>query len=627
METRNLQGLWKSAFRWIAIAFSLMFLYSAGIGLVATEVTRGMYIMFNLLLCFMLYPLFRGKGGGNKVPIYDIVLIVLALLACGYWILEFREYNSVRIGFPIFWDTFFGWIGIILVFEAARRVMGNVLLAVGLVFFLQLFIGPYLPGVLAHRGFTVERIVEFNFSTMEGIFGLITHTFAVFVLPFIILGAFFEKSGAGTFFIRLALAVTRGWVGGPAKVAVLASGLFGSISGSSVANVVATGAFTIPMMKRVGFKPHAAGAIEAAASTGGQFLPPVMGAGAFLLATLTETSYARVVLMSIIPALLYFYWVGCAVHFEAKRYNIGNLPDAEIPSLKETLKEGWIFFVPLAIIAVFLIMGYSPALAAFWAIISCIILSWYRKETRMGFTDILDALELGGKQNVAVGAVIGMLGIIMGGIILAGLGTKFGELVVSLSGGILFFSIILTGIVGVLIGMGSTQTATYLLLSLIVVPGLIVFGVEPVTAHLVAFWFAGLSNVTPPVCVSAYAAAALAKADPMKTGFVGIKYSLMIFILPFTFIYFPEILLKGDSLWETAFFVAGLLIAMPAFAAGMQGYLIKNLNIVERILMMAAGIALFVPELITSISGLLIIALIYFKQLREKGMDNTIKPA
>ncbi|MBS3975385.1 MAG: TRAP transporter permease [Syntrophomonadaceae bacterium] len=627
METRKLQGLWKPAFRWMAIAFSLVFLYSAGIGLVATEVTRGMYIMFNLLLCFMLYPLARGKGGGNKVPFYDIVLIALTVIVCGYWILEFREYNSVRIGFPTFWDTFFGWIAIVLVFEATRRVMGNVLLAVGLVFFLQLLFGPYLPGVLAHRGFSIDRIVEFNYSTMEGIFGLITHTFAVFVLPFIILGAFFEKSGAGTFFIRLALSLTRGWVGGPAKVAVLASALFGSISGSSVANVVATGAFTIPMMKRVGFRPHTAGAIEAAASTGGQFLPPVMGAGAFLLATLTETSYAKIALMSIIPALLYFYWVGCAVHFEAKRYNVGNLPDDEIPTFKETMKEGWVFFIPLAIIAVFLILGYSPALAAFWAIIACIVLSWARKETRMGFTDILDALELGGKQNVSVGAVIGMLGIIMGGIVLAGLGTKFGELVVSLSGGILFFSIFLTGIVGIFIGMGATQTATYLLLSLIVVPGLVVFGVDPVIAHLVAFWFSGLSNVTPPVCVSAYAGAAIAKADPMQTGWAGVKYSLMIFILPFTFIYFPEILLKGDSLWQTVFFVAGLLIAMPAFAAGLQGYFIKNLNIVERVLMMAAGIALFVPEFITSISGLLIIALVYLKQRREKGMDNNITPA
>lgn len=623
MEMRSLQGTWRLAFRWVAIAFSLMFLYTAGIGLVGTEVTRGMYIMFNLVLCFMLYPLFRGKGGARKVPIYDIILVALAVIVCGYWILEFGEYNRFRIGFPTFWDTFLGAIAIVLVFEATRRVMGNLLLIVGLVFFVQLLLGPYLPGVFAHRGFSVERIVEFNFSTMDAIFGLITHTFSVFVLPFIILGAFFDKSGAGTFFIKLALSVTRGWVGGPAKVAVLASALFGSVSGSSVANVVTTGTFTIPMMKRVGYRPHVAGAVEAAASTGGQFLPPVMGAGAFLLATLTETSYAQVALMSIIPALLYFYWVGCAIHFEAKRYNVGNLPDEEIPTFKETIKEGWMFFVPLGVVAFFLISGYSPAAAAFWAIIACVALSWMRKETRMGFTDVLDALELGGKQNVSVGAIIGMLGIIMGGIILAGLGTKFGEMVVAFSGGYLFISIFLTGLVGVFIGMGATQTATYLLLSLIVVPGLIVFGVEPVVAHLVAFWFAGLSNVTPPVAVSAFAGAAIAKADPMQTGFAGVKYSLMLFILPFVFVYFPEILLRGDSIWETVFLVASLIVAMPTFAAGMQGYFMKHLNLVERGLMMLAGLALFIPEIASSAVGLLILAVIYIKQRREIGL---VKP-
>ncbi|MFZ5945438.1 MAG: TRAP transporter permease [Bacillota bacterium] len=624
MKLRQLEGIWKIAFRWVAIAFSLLYLYAAGIGIIATEVSRGMYLMFNLLLCFMLYPIIRGKGGGSKVPLYDLVLLVLTIFSFGYWILEYRSYAS-RIGMPNNWDIFFGFIAIILLFEATRRVLGNTLLIVGLVFFLQLYFGPYLPGTLAHKGFSIARIIEFTYNSMEAVFGVITHTFAQYVLPFVVLGAFFEKSGAGTFFIKLALSVTRGWSGGPAKVAVLSSALFGSISGSSVANVVSTGAFTIPMMKRVGFKPHVAGAVEAAASTGGQFLPPVMGAGAFLLATLTETPYAQIALMNVIPAMLYFYWVLCAVHFEAKKYDIGSLPDDEIPSIRETLKDGWFFIVPLILIVVFLILGFSPSLAAFWAIITCIVLSWARKETRMGAKDILDALELGGKNNVSVGASIGMLGIIMGGIVLAGLGAKFGYLVVALSGGYLFFSIVLTAIVGALIGMGATQTATYIILSMIVLPGLVKYGVDPVIAHIVAFWFSAVSNVTPPVCVSAFAAASIAGAEPMKTGFAGVKYSLLLFVLPFTFIYSPEILLKGSSIWETFYFVLGLLIGIPSIAAGVQGYFLRNSNLIERGLLVIAGLLLCMPEPLTDGIGLVIIMLIFILQRRGIKKSNTLQ--
>lgn len=615
METRNLQGLWGLVFRYTAIAFSLFYLYAAGIGLVSTELHRGMYLLFNLALGFMIYPLVRKKPSGSKVPFYDLVLIGLTILAFGYWILEYKNYVT-RAMMPNELDFWFGIIAIILLFEITRRVLGNVLLVIGLLFFLQLYFGPYLPGNLAHAGFSIERIVEFNYSSMEGIFGVITSTFATYVLPFIILGAFFEKSGAGDFFIKLAVSLTKGWSGGPAKVAVIASGIFGSISGSSVANVVSTGAFTIPMMKRVGFKPHVAGAIEAAASTGGQFLPPVMGAGAFLLATLTETSYTQIALMNVIPALLYFYWVGAAIHFEAKRYNIMGLPDNEIPDFWATFKSGWFFFAPLALIVVILVLGFSPALAAFWAIISTIVLSWINKSTRMGFKEIFNALEAGGKNNLSVGASIGMLGIIMGGMVLAGLGAKFSSLVVSLSGGVLLISIALVALVGALIGMGATQTATYLIVAMITVPGMIALGVDKVTAHIIAFWFSAISNVTPPVCVSAFAAASIAKADPMKTGFTGVKYSLLLFILPFTFVYFPEILLQG-TVWEITYVVISFSIAIPILASGVQGFLIKDLKLLQRIAMIAAGIAMFIPTYWTDILGVAVVLVIYLIQKKE----------
>jgi len=622
MKTRKLEGFSKKIFRYGAISFSLIFLLSAGLGILDTVTSRGFYILFNVVLSFMIYPLIRNKGTQKRVPWYDIILIILAIASFGYWMLEYKNY-VFRVCMPNKYDFWFGVIGIILLFEIARRVLGNTLLIVAGVFLLQLYYGPMMPGILAHSGFSPGRIVEFMYSSMEGIFGIITNTFATYVLPFIILGAFFEKSGAGNFFIKLALSLTKGWAGGPAKVAVIASGIFGSISGSSVANVVSTGAFTIPMMKRVGFKAEEAGAIEAAASTGGQFLPPVMGAGAFLLATLTETPYVTIITMNIIPALLYFYWVGTAVHYRAKKKSIGNLPDDEIPDFKTTFKEGWFFVVPLILIFVMLFQGFSPNLAAFWAIISTILLSWFTKDSKMGLKEILDGLELGGKNNLSVGSSIGMLGIVMGGIVLAGLGAKFGALIISLSFGNLFLAIALTALVGVFVGMGATQTATYIIIAMIVVPGLQSLGVDKVVAHIIAFWFSAISNVTPPVCVSAFAAASIAEADPMKTGFAGVKYSLLLFILPFTFHYFPGILMQTTAL-DTIYLVATMLVALPAMAAGMQGYFQDHLNILQRILMFGAGIILFWPGFITDIIGLSIIIGMFIIQKKGKRIAQEV---
>ena len=622
MKTRKLEGFSKFIFRYGAIAFSLIFLLSSGLGLLDTVSSRGFYILFNVTLSFMIYPIVRNKGTQKRIPWYDIILIILAIASFGYWMMEYENYVS-RVTMPNKYDFWFGVIGIILLFEIARRVLGNTLLVVAGVFLLQLYFGPKMPGILAHPGFSPGRIVEFMYSSMEGVFGIITNTFATYVLPFIILGAFFEKSGAGNFFIKLSLSLTKGWAGGPAKVAVIASGIFGSISGSSVANVVSTGAFTIPMMKRVGFRAEEAGAIEAAASTGGQFLPPVMGAGAFLLATLTETPYITIITMNVIPALLYYYWVGAAVHFRAKKMNIGNLPDEEIPDFKETFKEGWFFVVPLILIFVMLFQGYSPNLAAFWAVISSIVLSWFTKKSKMGFKEILDGLELGGKNNLSVGSSIGMLGIVMGGIVLAGLGAKFGALIISLSFGNLFLAIALTAVVGIFVGMGATQTATYIIIAMIVVPGLQSLGVDKVVAHIIAFWFSAISNVTPPVCVAAFAAASIAEADPMKTGFVGIKYSFLLFVLPFTFHYFPGILMETTAL-DTIYIVVSMLIAIPAMAAGIMGYFINHLNWIQRALMFGAGLGLFFPGYTTDIIGAVIIVGMYLYQKKNKAELKTV---
>lgn len=607
MKRRKLTGVHKIVLSVIAIAFSGIFILHSGFRVLSTQATRSLYLMGNCLIALALYPVRRGHGGGDKIPWYDYVLMGLTIATFAYWLVTYRDYAIVRRGQANWTDVYFGIVAILILFEIARRVIGRVIPILALIFMLQLYFGPQLPGIFAHQGFSIFRIVDFMYRTDQAIFGTICGTFSTYVLPFILLGAFMEASGAGEFFIKLALSLTRGWAGGPAKVAVIASGIFGSISGSSVANVVATGTFTIPMMKRVGFSGEDAGGIEAAASTGGQMLPPVMGAGAFLLATMTETPYIRVAVMNIIPALLYYWWCLCSVHFYAKKNNIGNIPDSEIPSVRATLKEGWFFIIPILAIFVVLMMGQAPDRAAFVAIVLLIGLSWFTKTHKMGIKQLAKGCESGGISNVSVGGTIGMLGIVMGGIVLSGLAQKFGVFIVSLSGGSVFLAISLVGLVGVIIGMGATQTATYILMSLIVVPGLVTLGVDVIIANIIAFWFSAVSNVTPPVCVSAFAAASIAEADPMRTGYRGVIYSFMLFVLPFTFYYMPELLLQGASALSTVYATTCLVIATVMVAAGIMGYFFRDLSSVPiRVLLMVGGLMVFIPEVWTDISGLLI---------------------
>lgn len=622
MKRRKLTGPYKVILSVIAIAFSAIFILHSGFRVLSTQATRALYLMGNCLMALAIYPVRRGKGGGNKIPWYDLILMVLTVATFTYWLATYKDYAIVRRGQANLTDVYFGVVAILILFEIARRVIGRVIPILALIFIAQLYFGPYLPGVFAHRGFSLFRIVDFMYRTDQAIFGTICGTFSTYVLPFILLGAFMEESGAGEFFIKLALSLTKGWAGGPAKVAVIASAIFGSISGSSVANVVSTGTFTIPMMKRVGFRGEDAGAIEAAASTGGQMLPPVMGAGAFLLATMTETPYIRVAVMNIIPALLYYWWCLCSVHFYAKKNNIGNIPDEEIPSIRSTLKEGWFFIIPILAIFVVLIMGQAPDRAAFIAIVILIVLSWFTKDHKISVKQLGHGCESGGINNVSVGSTIGMLGIVMGGIVLSGLAQKFGVVIVSLSGGNIFLAITLVGVVGVIIGMGATQTATYILMSLIVVPGLVTLGVDVVIANIIAFWFSAVSNVTPPVCVSAFAAASIAESDPMKTGYRGVIYSFMLFVLPFTFYYMPELLLQGASAYSTVYATTCIVLATVMVAAGIMGFFFRDIkSVIIRLLLVAGGLMVFIPEFYTDILGLGIGVVILVSQIMKNKTD------
>lgn len=614
---RTLEKPWNTIFYVIAALFCGFYLYTAGFGIVSTESHRGLYIMLNSVLAFLLYG---GWKKAKQVNAWDILLCLAAIASCGYWIYAYSGYAISRFASPNTADIVFGIIGIIVVLAAVRRVMGWVLVVVTAVFLAILYFGRHMPGIFANRGFSITRIIEFSYCTMEGIFGTVTSTFATYVLPFMIFGAMLEVSGAGEYYIEVARAATRRTIGGPAKMAVLSSALIGSISGSSAGNVATTGVFTIPMMKKAGFSPEDAGAIEATASTGGQFLPPVMGAAAFLLATFCEVSYYYIAAISVLPAFLYFFWVYWAVHHHAKKR--GFVVDEEearnMESTLSMLKKGWYHFVPLLIIIVLLISGLSVPYCGFYGTLAVIALSWVKKETRMGPKKICDGLVIAAKNNLMVGATIGCLGIVLSSIVLAGLGTKFGTLVVSLSHGNLLIAVIMVAIVATIVGMGATQTGTYIVVSLVAVPALTSLGISKLVAHVISFWAAGLSNVTPPVCVAAFAGASIANGRPMQTGFKAMRYSMVMYLMPIVFAYFPEILAQGtipQLIWLGVTFTIGV----PVMTAVIEGYWNHLFPIWERLILLVISLLLLYPEYITSIIALVLLAIYYyFMQFRPR---------
>jgi len=614
---RTLSGYFAVIYSLTAAGFSLWYLYTSGFGLVSTETNRGFYLLFTSILVFLIFPAWRGAPV-HRPSIIDIVFIGAAIACIGYWMDQYVPYAMFRVSDPSKWDLTMGAVAIVVILETSRRVLGPAIPIIAILFLAQLYFGPYLPGKLSHPGMPVERILEFSFSTQEAIFGVVTATFATFVFPFMIFGAFLERSGAGTFFMELATALTGRWRGGPAKIATLSSALFGSISGSSVANVVASGAFTIPMMKRIGFKPHHAGAIEAIASTGGQIMPPIMGAGVFILATLTERDYLGIAMMNVIPAVLFFTFIILMVDLEAMRTGLKGLPEEEIPRVGDVLRRGWFFFVPLVVVITLLFMGYSANYGAFYGTVSTLVLSWLRKDTRMGPKKIFHGLIAGGHNNTSAGAAIGSLGLIIGGVILAGLGLKFSAVLVEFAGGQLFLTVVLVTIISIVIGMGSSTTGSYIILAVVAAPALIHLGVDQVGAHLVVFYAACLSNVTPPVCVSAFAGAAIAGADPMKTGFAALKFGATLVLIPFSFVYVPELLLIGEPA-EIAYAALRYLAGYAVLAMGIQKteFLTGVISQWRRIGFIAAAIGLLFPLLpYIEIAGFVLAAVIWAPSLR-----------
>ncbi|MDO3377051.1 TRAP transporter permease [Geoalkalibacter halelectricus] len=488
--------------------------------------------------------LFCEKRWRNAPTPSDVLFALAAAGAVYYWLTQFEALNW-RAGAENELDALISITGILISFEVCRRVLGWSMTLIGASMVAFAYFGPYLPNLLAHRGFSFERICNALFLTTNGVFGVMANVLATYVILFIFFGAFLHKSGAGRFFIDLPLAIAGRSTGGPAKVAVMASALFGSVSGSAIANTVSTGAFTIPLMKRAGFRPHVAGAIEPAASIGGMFLPPIMGAGGFLMAELTGLPYSYIMMISVGPALLYFFAVFCMIHFEAKKLNIVGIQGEEFPHWQAVLKDGWYYALPLVIITILMLMGRSPGNAAFWATLSCIAVSWVKKETRMGPREIWEAIQTGARNTLIIGATVGVIGVIVGIISLTGMGLKFSDLIIALAGNSLLLAIILIALASLVLGMGVPVTASYLIVAVLAVPALGEFGIAAIVAHQIVYWLSQDSNITPPVCVAAYAGAAVAGSDPWKTGWTAFKFAKMLYVMPLLFAFTPSILFQG----------------------------------------------------------------------------------
>ena len=613
MEYRGVMAKFVSA---LAITFSIFQLYTATFGVLDAQLQRAVHLGFGLALAFLLYPT-RKSWRRDKLHPLDAVLAVSGAAAPAYIVIFYREL-VLRAALPTPTDVVIGAVGIFLVIEAARRVVGIPMVCVVLFFVAYAFLGQYMPGILAHRGVTLDQFVSHVFFTTEGIFGIPLGVSSTFIFLFILFGAYLEGTGLGKFFIDVANAIA-GWAsGGPAKVAVLSSGLMGTVSGSSVANVVGTGSLTIPMMKKLGYHKNFAGAVEAAASTGGQLMPPVMGAAAFLMTEFVGVPYIEIVKAALIPAFLYFIGVWLGVHFEAKRGNLKGIPREELPKFGEILRERGHLAIPLVVIVYLLVSGYTPMRAALVAIVLSILVSAIKKSTRMAPAEIVKGLENGARNVLGVLVACAAAGIIIGVVTKTGVGLKLASGLLDLSGGMLLPSMFFTMITAIILGMGVPTTANYVITSTIAAPALLQLGVPAIAAHMFVFYFGIIADVTPPVALAAYAGAGIAGGNALWTGVNASKLAIAAFIIPYMFVLNPELLLIHGVTGSLALALLTALVGMVALSSSLIGFLAAPMNALERIILGAGGLMMIKPGLLTDVAGVAVFAAVLILQLRRR---------
>ena len=601
--------------KWVSICCSIFVIYALATMAFQDLQLLSLFLAFSLAVGFVHYPLNKKKPGSLPLLVVDLLLAVLGFSFALYIYFDYWEF-IFRVGDPTNWDLFFGIISIVLIFELTRRVVGWSLLIIAFAFMAYCFFGQHLPAPFSHRGYDIERIATTLFMSKNGLFGVPMRVTTYFIYLFIAFGAFYETCGGTAFFVDLASSLFGKLRGGPAKVSVAVSGMMGTISGSAVANTVTTGTLTIPLMKRIGFESHVAGAVEATASTGGQLMPPVMGAAAFIMAEYLGVAYIEVCKAAVIPAVLYFIAIYSVVHFYSLKIGIQGLSESEIPSFKLVFRDKWMFTVPLIVLIGILVLGYSPRVAVLYSLVAIVVMSFLRKESRMTPSKILDALAKSGYNCVMVVGACATAGIVIGVVLLTGMGGKITSLVITLSAGSLFLALPIVMLASILFGMGLPTVVCYVLLAATVAPSLIDLGVTPIAAHLYIFYFGMLCMVTPPVSFAAYAGAAIAKSDPMKTGWTAWTFALAGFLLPYMFVYNNSLLLMGPVI-NIIFSVFTAMVGVICLGAGIIGYLLRKAPFHERLLLFAAAFLLIKPGVFTDVGGLLCVVVAVILQLKR----------
>jgi TRAP transporter 4TM/12TM fusion protein len=621
-QLRSLSGYWGHAITLVMGATALYYVWASTIGVVSLQYFRGIAVLYSLVVPILLYKGWK-RDRADAPSILDLLLAAGATASVVYWMVE-HEAMAYRAGDYTQLDVWMGVIATAVAIEAARRVLGLDMALCAIIPIVYALFGNYLPYIVGHRGYSMRRIVEYVYLTSDGIFGIMAGVLAEFIIPFVAFGAFLERAGVAKFFVDISLASLGRIAGGPAQASVVSSLLMGTISGSPIAETVTKGSITIPLMKRAGFPPHIAGAVEAAASTGGAIMPPVMGAGAFIMSEMTGIPYLEIIKVAAIPGILYFVSVGVMIYFEARKLGLKGFPKEELPRTGEVWRRGWYLLLPIIVLVVVMIAGYSPQLAALYGMLSTIAISWIRKETRMGPVEIWQALVTTGRNCLFVAALTGAVGVLIGVLSLTGIVIRFPYMLVELAGQSVLITIALIACATFVLGLPLPITATYLIVAVVAVPALLKLGLPMLSAHLLIFWLSLDANITPPVAMGPFAAAAIAQADPMKTGWACFRFAKIIYVMPLLFAY-THILLTGTDAQNIAA-IASATLGTILFSIVSTAYFYIKTNLLEWLLLVIATLLAFIPNVFTGTAAIVIFAMIFLWQRKRAGGQLTTEP-
>ena len=627
-KRRQFQGRAAKIIRFVTIAITIYFLvFISGILnyldiFIYPERHHAFVLMYVMVMTYIYYPATQ-KSSREKVPWYDIIAILLSVCVNLYILINSIDIAKRPYIPPTLLEKTFTLIIVGLILEGVRRTTSLLLAGIGLLFFIYPFIAGHLPAFLFSRSQSLSRVAEIIYVFPQGIYSHLLAIFATLIIAFLQFGAFLQASGTGEFLTRIAYGLMGRFRGGPAKVAEVASALFGSINASGVANVALTGPITIPLMKKVGYRPQFAGAVEAVASNGGQLVPPVLGLSAFIMMDLLGISYLTIMITAIIPAILYYTALFLMLDFEAAQLGLKGLPQSELPRVSEILKEGWPYLIPIPFLVIMItVVNWSPQTACIWGILVVIATSWMVKGKGMRLGNIADALAKGAETMPQLGVTICMAAILVGSIQLTGVGYRMAGGLVALAGGNLFFLLVLTALAAMFMGLGMPTSSVYILVAILLAPGLIRAGLDPLVSHFFVFYCGLTAMLTPPVCLVAFVAASIAEAPFMKTGWLAMRLGIVVYIVPFMFAYSPELLMIGSP-DKIALAVVTALIGVVFLSAGMQGYLFKTAGWPERVVFLAAGITMMMPGLTTDLIGLALGLLAVIYQILTRKLQHS----